>query len=55
MQLGQTVKGDVGHNEYWPLGQGPLKKAPQTIGIGGTAALSPCHTTRHAGPHRATP
>ncbi|MHB1832875.1 MAG: hypothetical protein ACYCRH_10795 [Acidiferrobacteraceae bacterium] len=23
------------------------------IGIGGSSRLRPCHTTRHAGPHRA--
>jgi hypothetical protein len=28
MQLEQTVKGGEGHNEYWPLGQGPVKARP---------------------------
>ena len=39
MQLGQTVKGAVGHNEYWPLGQGPLKRLARQIGI--ESSLSP--------------
>jgi len=49
MQLEQTVKGGEGHNEYWPLGQGPVEARPP-IGIGGKSPFP--YTTVHADPHR---
>jgi len=52
MQLEQTVKGGEGHNEYWPLGQGPVEARPP-IGIGGKSPFP--YTTVHADPHRAVP
>ena len=49
MQLEQTVKGGVGHNQYWPLGQGRVKaRIPNRHR--GKVTLLPCETTVHAEP-----
>src|SRR5215469_795265 len=45
MQLEQTVKGGEGHNEYWPLGQGPVEARPPS-----ELTLPPHHRTRGSAP-----
>jgi hypothetical protein len=47
MQLGQTVKGDVGHKGHWPLGQVPHWVARGPVPTKKPAPVSQGGLSRH--------